>query len=147
MSYVPESTMRRCDVPGCPAEYDATTGPEGQTAERHWLHHKTFDMCTDAYECDDPATICTHPVTDDLSGAPKALADAVLRVIQDDLLHTEVTATERADLAEGRLQQAEAAIERVRRLCNLTIASSCRVQAIDQARDTLTVLDQPKEMP
>ncbi|MEV0231617.1 hypothetical protein [Nonomuraea sp. NPDC050786] len=27
------------------------------------------------------------------------------------------------------------------RLCELTIAASCRVQAIEQARDTLAVLD------
>jgi hypothetical protein len=42
-----------------------------------------------------------------------------------------------------RLEQAEAANERVRRLCELTIAASVRVQAIDQARDTLAVLDTP----
>lgn len=37
--------------------------------------------------------------------------------------------------------QLRKAVEDVRRLCDLTIASSCRVQAIDQARDTLAVLD------
>lgn len=42
-----------------------------------------------------------------------------------------------------RVEKAEAAIARVRRLCELTIASSVRVQAIDQARDTLTALDEP----
>ena len=40
-----------------------------------------------------------------------------------------------------RAESAEAAIARVRRLCELTIAASCRVQAIDQARDTLAALD------
>ncbi|MBQ0827668.1 hypothetical protein [Streptomyces tagetis] len=39
------------------------------------------------------------------------------------------------------LAASTAAIERVRRLCELTIAASVRVQAIDQARDTLTALD------
>lgn len=49
MSYVADSTLRRCDAPGCAADYDAWTGPKGQTAERHWLHHPTFDlhMCPD----------------------------------------------------------------------------------------------------
>lgn len=44
-----------------------------------------------------------------------------------------------------RLETAEAAIARVRKLCELTIAHSVRVQAIDQARDTLATLDEPKE--
>jgi hypothetical protein len=43
-----------------------------------------------------------------------------------------------------RAEKAEAAIARVRRLCELTIAASCRVQAIDQARDTLAALDDIK---
>ncbi|MGI5223548.1 hypothetical protein [Actinoallomurus sp. CA-142502] len=47
---------------------------------------------------------------------------------------------ERNDL-QRRAYAAEAAVERVRRLCELTIAASCRVQAIEQARDTLAVLD------
>lgn len=41
----------------------------------------------------------------------------------------------------ARAEQAEAAVARVRRLCELTIKASCRVQAIDQARDTLAALD------
>jgi len=41
----------------------------------------------------------------------------------------------------ARLRNAEAAVARVRRLCEITIAVSCRVQAIDQARDTLAALD------
>lgn len=44
-----------------------------------------------------------------------------------------------------RVEQAEAAIARVRKLCELTIAASVRVQAIDQARDTLAALDGTKE--
>lgn len=47
---------------------------------------------------------------------------------------------ERTDWRQ-RAENAEAAIARVRRLCELTIAASCRVQAIEQARDTLAVLD------
>ncbi|MGI5196552.1 hypothetical protein ACQEVY_23370 [Streptomyces sp. CA-288835] len=50
-------------------------------------------------------------------------------------------AEERASKAE----RAEAAIARVRRLCELTITASVRVQAVAQARDTLTALDEPKE--
>ena len=44
MSYVPDSTLRVCDWPECEASYDATTGPEGQTAEHHWRHHRTFEL-------------------------------------------------------------------------------------------------------
>lgn len=62
-----------------------------------------------------------------LEAAADALADAGLVV---------VSAGE-----HERLRKAEAAIARVRRLCDLTIAASCRVHAIDQARDTLAVLD------
>jgi diadenosine tetraphosphate (Ap4A) HIT family hydrolase len=40
-----------------------------------------------------------------------------------------------------RAEKAEAAVARVRRLCELTIAASVRVQAIEQARDTLAALD------
>lgn len=55
-----------------------------------------------------------------------------------------------AAMAEGRLedlQSAEAAIARVRRLCDLTITASCRVEAINQARDTLTALEDPEAGP
>ncbi|MFD8970512.1 hypothetical protein ACFV0C_36920 [Streptomyces sp. NPDC059568] len=41
----------------------------------------------------------------------------------------------------AELERAEAAIGRVRYVCDLTITSSVRVQAIDQARDTLAALD------
>lgn len=82
-------------------------------------------------------------------------ADAVLAVVQaeirrlaDDLKwsRAELAKADAENNAAGkRAERAEAAIERVRRLCELTIASSCRVQAIEQAKDTLRVLDQPKE--
>ncbi|MFD9276867.1 hypothetical protein ACFWD7_06190 [Streptomyces mirabilis] len=55
---------------------------------------------------------------------------------------------ERADQAEKLLRiahdtsnKAEAALARVRRLCELTITTSVRVQAVQQARDTLAALD------
>ncbi|MFD9721077.1 hypothetical protein [Streptomyces sp. NPDC059076] len=55
------------------------------------------------------------------------------------------------DLAEatlaqlhGRLEQAEAALERVRRFCEVTVAVSVRVEAVAQARDTLVAIDQAK---
>lgn len=53
------------------------------------------------------------------------------------------------DEARGRVEQAEAELEKahataaeVRRLCELTIRASSRVHAVDQARDTLAILDQ-----
>ncbi|MFF8422978.1 hypothetical protein [Streptomyces sp. NPDC015680] len=56
------------------------------------------------------------------------------------------SATIRAARAEARAEQAEAAIDRVRRLCDLTIGASVRVQAVQQARDTLAALDeQPQQ--
>jgi hypothetical protein len=42
------------------------------------------------------------------------------------------------------LEAAQAAIVRVRRLCEMTIASSIRVQAVQQACDTLALLDELK---
>jgi len=50
-----------------------------------------------------------------------------------------------ANEQKQRAERAEAAIARVRRLCEMTIASSVRVQAIDQARDTLAALDGPTD--
>ena len=38
-------------------------------------------------------------------------------------------------------RELEAAVDMVRRLCNLTITTSIRVQAVEQARDTLAILD------
>lgn len=40
-----------------------------------------------------------------------------------------------------------AAVADVRRLCEMTIATSCRAQAIDQAVDTLAVLDRALDTP
>ena len=49
----------------------------------------------------------------------------------------------RAELhdARQRAHTAQAALDGVRRLCQLTIDASCRSQAIDQAQDTLAVID------
>ncbi|MGW5690303.1 SLOG family protein [Streptomyces asiaticus] len=49
----------------------------------------------------------------------------------------------RAELRDARqaAHTAQAALDEVRRLCQLTIKVSCRVQAIDQAHDTLAVID------
>jgi hypothetical protein len=44
MSYLPDSTFRACDAPGCTATYDAVTGPLGQTPERCWRLHRTFSL-------------------------------------------------------------------------------------------------------
>lgn len=44
-----------------------------------------------------------------------------------------------------RAERAETTLARVRRLCDLTIAASVRAQAVEQARDTLAILDEPKE--
>jgi hypothetical protein len=43
----------------------------------------------------------------------------------------------------ARARTAEAALDRVRQLCELTIDASIRVDAVHQAHDTLTALDQP----
>lgn len=51
------------------------------------------------------------------------------------------------DEQRRRAVEALAAIQRVRRLQEMTIASSCRAGAIEQAEDTLRLLDQPKEEP
>jgi len=60
-------------------------------------------------------------------------------------LHTEQAATARATARAARAHAeavtAQAAVAAVRRLCDLTIAASHRVQAIDQAQDTLAVIN------
>ncbi|WP_405883597.1 hypothetical protein OG747_36450 [Streptomyces sp. NBC_01384] len=80
-----------------------------------------------------------------------AHADAVLAVRDREIeqLNAELRRYSEAESADaaagsyaGRAEQAEAAIERVRRLCELTIAASVRVQAVQQARDTLAALDE-----
>lgn len=49
MGYLINSTLRPCDHPGCPATYDAVTGPEGQTPGWCWRRHRTFslNLCPD----------------------------------------------------------------------------------------------------
>ncbi|MCX5108324.1 hypothetical protein OOK13_07255 [Streptomyces sp. NBC_00378] len=60
-----------------------------------------------------------------------------------DQPHARAEKAERAvDHLADRYRGAEAAIERVRRPCGLTIAASVRVQAVQQARDTLAALDE-----
>lgn len=84
------------------------------------------------------------------------IADAFIHVIHQpeadrlraELSSAEETATDREQNAlhwQERAEEAEAAVARVRRLCDLTIAASVRVEARHQAVDTLAVLDQPKE--
>ncbi|MGW4388224.1 hypothetical protein [Streptomyces sp. NPDC004685] len=48
-------------------------------------------------------------------------------------------------LRNKQWREAKTAIERVRRLCELTIAESIRVDAVHQARDTLVALDNDRE--
>jgi hypothetical protein len=60
-------------------------------------------------------------------------------------LHTEQAATARAHARAARAHAdavtAQTALSAVRRLCDMTIANSSRVQAVQQARDTLVVID------
>jgi len=51
------------------------------------------------------------------------------------------------DTARAALKAAQAAIARVRYLCDLTIGHSMRVQAVQQARDTLAALTDPVAEP
>ncbi|MFB7359607.1 hypothetical protein [Streptomyces gardneri] len=60
-------------------------------------------------------------------------------------LHETQAALERANARAARTQaeavNAHAAVAAVRGLCDLTIGASVRVQAVEQARDTLAVID------
>jgi hypothetical protein len=60
-------------------------------------------------------------------------------------LHETRAALEMSRAREARTHaaavNAQAAVAQVRRLCDLTIESSVRVQAVTQARDTLAVVD------
>jgi hypothetical protein len=60
-------------------------------------------------------------------------------------LHTEQAATARATARAARAHAeavtTQAAVAEVRRLCDMTIAESVRVDAVHQARDTLAALD------
>ena len=69
--------------------------------------------------------------------AERAEAMAQLHRVQADLER----ANARAARAHAAAVDAEAAVAAVRRLCDLTISASVRVQAVEQARDTLAVID------
>jgi len=92
---------------------------------------------------------------------PRSELDQALAELRLARRHAHTTDAERAE-AEARYHQAKAEAERanaraarthaeavtigaaldaVRRLCNLTIGSSARTQAIEQARDTLATID------
>jgi hypothetical protein len=66
-------------------------------------------------------------------------------------LRTEQAATARAHARAARAYaegvSAHAALAEVRRLCDTTIAASSRVQAVEQARDTLAAIDSVMEGP
>lgn len=66
-------------------------------------------------------------------------------------LHSARADLERANARAARAHAAgvtaQAAVAAVRRLCKLTISASVRVQAADQARDTLAVIDAITEEP
>ncbi|GGU62224.1 hypothetical protein [Streptomyces lavendofoliae] len=67
------------------------------------------------------------------------------RAEADARFHQAQAALERANAREARTHadavNAHTAVAEVRRLCDLTISSSVRVQAVAQARDTLAVID------
>lgn len=67
----------------------------------------------------------------------RAEMEALLRTEQAD----SARAHARAARAYAEGVTAQAAITEVRRLCDLTIEASARVQAVQQARDTLAVID------
>jgi hypothetical protein len=60
-------------------------------------------------------------------------------------LHTQIAATASADARAARSHAeaviAHATVAEVRRLCEMTIADSVRAQAVQQARDTLAVIE------
>jgi hypothetical protein len=64
-------------------------------------------------------------------------------------LHTAKANTARAHARAARTHAeavtTQAALTAVRRLCDLTISASARVDAVDQARDTLAVIDSVTE--
>lgn len=68
--------------------------------------------------------------------------EAIVRA--DAQFKTRMEEVAERDALKAELAEARAAIERVRRLQELTISASCRAQAIEHARDTLTVLDAPQ---
>lgn len=84
------------------------------------------------------ATCKRHEIESGCISCDRRIA-AVLAVRDDELERLRVV--EVASIgAHALLADAEAAIDRVRRLCDLTIDTSIRLGAIDQARDTLVAL-------
>jgi hypothetical protein len=81
-----------------------------------------------AVTCEEAAEVCAD------------VRDAELEQLRARVAELEATPVD-WDAQRRRADQAEAAIARVRRLCDLTIAVSIRAGAIDQARDTLAALD------
>lgn len=69
--------------------------------------------------------------------AERAETEAALLVARAEVQR----ARAREARARAEAVTAQAALDAVRRLCNVTIDASVRVQAVDQARDTLTVID------
>lgn len=69
--------------------------------------------------------------------AERAEMEARLRTEQAATAH----ANARAARAHAEAVTAHAAIAEVRRLCDMTISGSIRVQTVEQARDTLAVID------
>jgi transcriptional regulator with XRE-family HTH domain len=78
------AVLRWLDVPTAPVQpATAPTGELDALRERIAGALTTAaHRCTDAYECDQPTTICTHPLDDTLTGRPEALAAAVMDVIR-----------------------------------------------------------------
>ncbi|MEV4975608.1 hypothetical protein [Streptomyces scopuliridis] len=74
---------------------------------------------------------------DHQADAERAEAEARFHEVQASALRADA----RAARAHAEAVQARAALAEVRRLCNLTISASVRVQAIEQAQDTLAVIE------
>lgn len=74
-----------------------------------------------------------------------AEAEDIAQRIVDEIGHPVTDEPALGPSFRVEIDQLKVAIERVRRLCHLTINASCRVQAIEQAEDTLAALDQPAE--
>ncbi|NEA21588.1 hypothetical protein [Actinomadura bangladeshensis] len=89
---------------------------------------------------DAPADIDSH------TDAVMAVFDAELvgwcQDLNDALNHNDETCE-----AVKRRDEAEETLAEVRRLCDLTIACSCRAHAIEQAEDTLRILNRQKQAP
>jgi signal transduction histidine kinase len=67
-------------------------------------------------------------------------AGDVAQRIVDEIGHSVTDEPALGPSFRTEIEQLQAAIAQVRRLCDLTIAASVRVDAIDQAQDTLAVL-------